>query len=180
MKTETEKEILSYFSDGWEFEGEDITRYFKRHRQHLETFAKYIEKGKQMDKNRILYKLSDLYLSGFFPNVSTPEADFEVEADFAYSCITAVFEQLSANVGEYREKTKNYGEILHNLNPKFPADIDSYQVVNEDAFLSFLEYFQFCFETLIPEHKDDEEMCIAACTGLYWQIVSPGYEFDFD
>jgi hypothetical protein len=174
----TEKEIMEILAKlddlGWESEGKDIYNYFKRHKRYFKTFANYVEKGKQMDKNNILYKLSELCLTGCYFAPSKKCMDIAPECEIAGSCIFGVFAHLSSNTDECIQKKENYAEILHDINPEFPIDIDSYELGKEELFMSIVENIQYCFPTIIPYYEErDEEMCNALCVGLWWVFNTP-------
>ena len=161
-----EKEILEYIeplSEG------DLYRYFKRHKKHLETFAKYIDIGKKMDKNRILYILSNIYIEFACPYEKM--RDFYAENDIAWWGILGVLGQMSSNKHEYRQNKDNYGEILHNINPEVPIDIASYTIDKEDIYMSVIENIQYLFENILP--RCNEEMRASLVISTWWDLIRP-------
>ena len=132
-----------------------------------------------MDKNRILFKLSEFDLIGIYglnDTNSEKYRDIFPENDIANWCITSVFEQS----GENSLTEEKRAEILHNINPNYPLDIDSYKVDKEEIFFSIIENIRYFFQNIIPVEKEDEEMCSALCIGLWWWFNSPEHDFCYD
>jgi hypothetical protein len=141
--------------------------FFSLNGHHLKTFVKYMQAGEKMDRKRILFRLSELYIKGEKYNrtiACTPERneDFWIAA----ALIKTV---LAFQTGKTEEETgENYAEIMKaEINPEFPGD-RVYADFNlrlsslmRDSWLD-LEY---CMNILLPEYRGDDEMCAAVCYG---------------
>jgi hypothetical protein len=141
--------------------------FFKLNRQHLKAFVKYMQTGEKMDIKRVLFRLSELYIKGEKYNrriADTPDRneDFWI----ADSLIKKV---LAFQTGKTEEEiSENYAEIMKTeINPKFPDDnvfADFTIRLSSLARDPWLD-LDYCMNILLPEYRDDDEMCAAVCYG---------------
>ena len=125
----------------------------------LEKLREYLEKGKQMDKRRILFLLVDMYME--YCGISA--AYRTVVYDLGWE----VFRQYASS-----EQTEFTGEeafytVMSRLNPEYTEEYDEYDII----LLEDKNYPTYCMD-ILAEHDYDAEKCAAICYGLYCMMLN--------
>jgi hypothetical protein len=143
--------------------------FFKLNRQHLNTFVKYMQMGEKMDRKRILFRLSELYIKG--EKYSRKIADTPDRNEDFWIADSLIKKVLAFQTGKTEEKiSENYAEIMKaEINPEFPndkvhADFIRLSSLVRDPWLDL----DYCMNILLAKYRDDDEMCAAVCYGE-WQ-----------
>ncbi|MDR2621182.1 MAG: hypothetical protein LBC48_01210, partial [Dysgonamonadaceae bacterium] len=140
--------------------------FFKLNRPHLKTFVKYMQTGEKMDRKRILFRLSELYIKG--EKYNREVADIPPDRnEYFWIARSLIKNVLAFQTGE-KEIGENYAEIMKaEINPAFPDDrvfadfIIRLSSLMRDPWLDL----DYCMHILLSEYRDDEEMCAAVCYG---------------
>ena len=116
-----------------------------------EIFAKYAEKGSQMDKQRAIYLLLQCYVDycGVSPAMRT------VVWDAAY----AIFDKHEQEIPFETECFSNF-EFLNKINPNYTEEVCEYDIA---ILRSYKEYFRTCM--MVVDENDDETNS-AVCYGI--------------
>jgi hypothetical protein len=152
----------------------DLYDYFDAHRHYLQKFAKHAGAGKQMIRERMLYLLSEFYLSG---NGNKNNA-------IALYALIGIFEELKENdLTGVEDKWENYTEmvdavrngadvfdITRLINPEFPDNGTLPEIGLRYLYWNINstgELWEF-FNRLLPGYeKRGEELCATICFGMW-------------
>ena len=131
-----------------------FANYFEKYPEQQEVFIKYAEKGIQMDKQRAVYLLLQLYVDccGYSKGMRT------IAWDGCWAVFEMHAEELGATEGDFPDD-----DFLEKINPNFTEAIrERYDIA---VLYEEEDYLRICM--MIVDDSDDEETNSAVCLGIF-------------